>query len=134
MWKKVIGGLILLGFAWSVPQVRGRIITALEPATAVLGPVGYRLQEPMRRYRAETDIKFLIDQLRMDRNEGKPVPSNTRAFNEWMSKRRGAGDNGHDPWGRLYWLVRETGTVQVGSNGPDGERSTEDDLTRHAEI
>lgn len=134
MWKKVVGALILLGFAWSVPQVRARIIRALDPAAELLGPVGYRLQEPMRRYRAETDIKFLVDQLQMDRNEGKAIPTNTRGFNDWMSERRGAGDGGRDPWGQYYWMVRDAGVVRVGSNGPDGERGTEDDLTRRADL
>lgn len=134
MWKKAIGGLILVGFAWSVPQVRHRIIVTLEPATAFLGPIGDWMQEPMRKYKAETDIKFLIDQLRMDRNEGRQLPTNTKAFNDWMLKRRGAGDKGRDPWGGYYWMVRQTGVVEIGSNGPDGERDTADDLSRRAEL
>lgn len=134
MWKKLLIGLVALGFAWSVPQVRARIVTALAPATSLLGPLGHRMQEPMRRYQAETDIKFLVEQLQMEKNEGRPLPSNVRAFNEWMGRRQGAGDKGRDPWGNLYWMDRTTQGVEVGSNGPDGTRRTEDDLARRAEL
>lgn len=134
MWKKILIGLVALGFAWSVPQVRARIATALAPATGLLGPVGYRMQEPMRKYQAETDIKFLVDQLRMERNEGRQLPRDTRAFNEWMARKPGAGDKGRDPWGNLYWMDRGVGGVQVGSSGPDGTKKTPDDLMRAAEL
>lgn len=132
MWKKAIIVLIALGFAWSLPEVRGRITKAAAPALGVLGPVGHRMQAPMRRYQADTDIKFLVDQLLMERNEGRQLPANTKAFNEWMARRAGAGDKGRDPWGNLYWMDRTTGGVQIGSSGPDGARKTEDDLTRQA--
>lgn len=130
MVKKIIIVLVVFGFAWSLPAGRARISRALSPALGLLGPVGYRMQEPMRKYRAETDVKFLVDQLQMHRTEGRQVPNSDRAFTDWMSSRKGAGEKGRDPWGNLYWLKRGEGAVTVGSSGPDGERNTPDDIHR----
>lgn len=134
MWKKGLVVLVAMGFAWSVPSVRGRIATAAAPALSLLGPVGSRMQEPMRRYQADTDLKFLVDQLKMASNEGRPLPTTGKPFTEWMSRKPGAGERGKDPWGNYYWMERSTGVVLVGSNGKDGARDTEDDLTRRGEL
>lgn len=135
MWKKILVGLVALGFAWSIPDVRVRVATWLAPAIGLLGPVGYRMQEPLRKYKAETDIKFLVDQLHLDREEGRQLPRDTRTFTEWMLRRKGAGDKGRDPWGNLYWMERGApGSTRIGSNGPDGTKKTTDDLFRIANM
>lgn len=130
MFKKLIVGIVLLGFAWSYPPFRTKVAHAAGPALDLLGPVGYKLQEPMRKYRAETDVKFLVDQLRMERTEGRALPSAGQSFNDWMLKRKGAGERGRDPWGNFYWLLRNDNTVTVVSSGPDGEKNTSDDIRR----
>ena len=134
MFKKIVIGVVLLGFAWSVPEVRARTATAVAPALGVLGPVGDRMQEPMRDYQADTDLKFLADQLEIDQTYGRPLPSAGPAFTEWMLKRKGAGDRGKDPWGNLYWMDRSGGSIQLGSNGRDGTRGTADDRTKVATL
>jgi hypothetical protein len=134
MLKKIVILVVALGFAWSVPSVRARVATALAPAFSLLGPVGYRMQQPMRKYQAETDLKFIDDQLQMAKTEGRPLPSSGKSFNEWLSVRRGAGDRGKDPWGNLYWMIGKSGSMTLGSNGPDGTANTEDDITRNAAI
>ena len=134
MIKKIIIGAVLLGFAWSLPPVRARVAIALAPAFDRLGPVGDWLKQPMLEYRAETDVKFLIDQLQMERTEGRTLPTNTRAFNDWMGRRAGAGERGKDPWGNLYWMKKSGGATTVGSNGPDGIVNTSDDIRRSAAL
>jgi hypothetical protein len=134
MIKKIIIGLVLLGFAWSLPSVRERTALALAPALPFLGPVGERLQRPMLEYRAETDVKFIVDQLHMERTEGRALPKDTRAFNEWMGRKGGAGDRGKDPWGNLYWMKKSGGSTMIGSNGADGVENTADDIRRSAAL
>lgn len=134
MLKKIVIAVVALGFAWSVPSFRGRVTTFLAPALDVLGPVGYRMQEPMREYKADTDLKFLADQLQIDQTYGRPLPSGGQAFSDWMLKRKGAGDRGKDPWGNLYWMDRSGGGILLGSNGRDGERGTPDDQTKLATL
>jgi hypothetical protein len=130
MFKKMVVLIVLLGFAWSYPPLRAKVAHAASPALELLGPVGYRMQQPMRKYQAETDVKFLVDQLQMARTEGRSLPSPGTSFNEWMLKRKGAGDRGRDPWGNHYWLLRSESAYTVVSSGPDGEKNTPDDIRR----
>jgi hypothetical protein len=134
MVKKFIIVAVLLGFAWSLPPVRQRVGTTLAPALGFLGPVGERLKQPMLEYQAETDVKFIVDLLQMDRTEGRALPNNTRAFNEWLGRKRGAGDRGKDPWGNLYWMKKSGAATTIGSNGPDGVENTSDDIKRLAAL
>ena len=130
MIKKVIIVLVFLGFAWSLPLARAKMVGAMQPGLALLGPVGVKLKQPMLKHQADADLKFLLEQLQIDRTEGRAQPGNTRAFNEWMYARQGAGERGRDPWGNLYWMKRGEGAVTVGSNGPDGTHNTRDDIRR----
>ncbi len=132
MWKKIIIGVVALGFAWSWAPTRARMSTALSPVFGMMGPVGYKMQEPMRRWRADNDLKFLVEQLQMDKTEGKQVPGNAKAFTDWMARKPGAGNRGKDPWGQLYWMKKSGDAVTVGSSGPDGAKDTPDDLRRSA--
>jgi hypothetical protein len=130
MWKKIIVLLVIMGFAWSYPPFRAKAMTAMSPAFATLGPVGHRLSEPTRVWKAENDIKFITQQLQLDKTEGKRLPPSAREFEAWLKKRPSAGDHGNDPWGQTYWLTPGTGTITVGSNGPDGKKTTKDDVIK----
>jgi hypothetical protein len=88
----------------------------------------------MLEYRAETDVKFIISQMQMERTEGRTLPNNTRAFNDWMSRKGGAGQRGKDPWGNFYWMKKSGGATTIGSNGPDGTVNTTDDIMKSAAL
>jgi hypothetical protein len=130
MWKKIIIALVALGFAWSYPPFRARIMTAIAPAFVMLGPVGHKLSEPTRVWKADSDITFILQQLQIDKTEGKKMPPSQAEFEIWMKKRRSAGDKGKDPWGEMYWLKPGNGSITVGSNGPDTTKTTKDDVTK----
>jgi hypothetical protein len=129
MWKKVLVALVLLGFAWSVPSFRQRIASGVEPALARLGPVGEQIMRPAQRWRASSDVAFLVKQMEALKLEGRPIPTTQQAFEQFAAHRTGES-NGLDPWGRPYWMRRTTGFLTVGSDGPDGERNTADDIRK----
>lgn len=129
MWKNGLIVLVLLGFAWSYPPSRRSMTNALAPALERLGPAGDWMMEPTRRYDARNEIEFIVDQIGMARTEGRPLPT-ARSFQQWLQQRVTTKRGGKDPWGEPYYLVVVSGTLSVGSTGPDGARNTADDLKR----
>jgi hypothetical protein len=127
MWKKLLVVAVLLGFAWSLPPSRRWITNALAPALVKLGPVGERLVEPTRRYDARNEVDFIVDIMEMNRTEGRAMPT-ARTFEKWLQQKVTTRRNGIDPWGKSYYLMRLGKTTTIGSEGPDGERSTADDI------
>lgn len=130
MIRKILVVVVVLGFAWSYPPMRQRMMLAMSPAFELLGPVGDRMAQPARRWKAESDITFIMQQFQLEKTEGRKSPATQRDFEVWMLRKQSAGDKGKDPWGQLYWLKRANNTVTVGSHGPDHEPNTADDITQ----
>jgi hypothetical protein len=125
--QKIIAFIVILAVIWAVPPVRERIATATVPALERLGPVGDVLINPMRRMSAKNKARAITRQATIDRNEGRPAPE-PQSFRSWITRRM-PDETGLDPWGRPYWLDRRTGSLTVGSSGPDGIRNTADDVS-----
>ncbi len=61
---------------------------------------------------------------------GQSIPSE-RSFEAWMRKnmvKRGGGDPLNDPFGGVFYMVESQGTLYLGTNGPDTEPNTDDDI------
>jgi hypothetical protein len=125
--RKVLIIIVILAIAWAIPGVRGRIGVALLPLSERLGPVGDYISTPARRFSAKNDQTNIARIITTDFEEGRPVPD-ARTFQAWL-KRRAPQMDASDPWGNAYWLVRARGTLTIGSNGVDGRRDTDDDVT-----
>lgn len=130
--KKIIILVLALALIWAIPGMRQRIGIAALPLLERLGPVGERAANPVRGVKARNDARFFLRMLKDDRTEGRALPDG-RNFEEWM-RRRTPQESGIDPWGKPYWLRREGSTYIVGSDGADGVRDTEDDVTQAATI
>lgn len=104
--------LVALGVAMAVPSSRARLV---EEATPVLDEFKIRLV-PRR-------LEVMADQLEARIGRGESFPAN---FDGWL--RRSYSGVPEDPWGQTYWLQVGRRTFTVGSNGPDGEAGTEDDI------
>lgn len=130
MIRKMLVVIVLLGFAWSYPPLRQRMVLAMAPAFELLGPVGDRVAQPARRWKAESDITFIMQQFQLEKTEGRASPKGQREFETWMARKQSAGDKGRDPWGQYYWMKRADKAVTVGSHGPDMEPNTPDDITQ----
>lgn len=126
--KKIIFIIVALAVAWSIPGVRNRIGVVMLPALERLGPVGEKLANPARAFKARNDLAFFLRIMADDRTEARPLPEE-RTFRQWVRQRMPEED-GIDPWGNPYWLRRRGGTFTVGSDGPDGVRDTRDDETQ----
>jgi hypothetical protein len=130
--KKAVFIVLALAIIWAIPGARNRIGVALLPVFERLGPVGEAAANPVRAFQARNDLSFILRILQDERTEGRQLPDE-RTFPDWI-RRRMPQESGLDPWGNAYWL-RRTGNVYVaGSNGPDGERDTEDDVVQQATI
>lgn len=126
--KKFILFVLILAIVWAIPDVRNRIGAASVPLLSRLGPVGERIADPFREVRARNEMKFFLRILGDDRSEGRQLPDE-RAFSQWV-RRRMPEETGIDPWGNPYWLRRGPRTFIIGSNGADGQRDTNDDVTQ----
>jgi hypothetical protein len=130
MLKTVLMILVVLGFAWGYPPTRARMLHAAEPVLVRLGPLGKRIALPVQRYSTGQELEFILNQILLARTEGKETPD-PKTFQRWLSKRVLTKNNGSDPWGHSYYLVRSNGgTLVVGSVGPDGQSGTADDLNK----
>jgi hypothetical protein len=128
--KKIIFLILALAIAWAIPGVRNRIGVAVLPVLERLGPIGERLGNPARAFKARNQLAFFLRIINDDRTEARPVPEE-RTFTQWIRGRMPEED-GIDPWGNPYWLRRRGNTFTVGTNGPDGVRDTADDETQVA--
>ncbi|MGQ0563068.1 MAG: hypothetical protein ACT443_14480 [Gemmatimonadota bacterium] len=127
MLKFIVGFILLLGAAFGVPSVRARITPPLMPVLEKLGPVGAKLSDPAKKWSARNEANMLIRKLAEDYAEKKELPSALR-FQVWIKMNTKLGNQGLDPWGRAYWMVHTNHQLTVGSNGPDRERNTSDDV------
>lgn len=128
--KRILFLILALAIIWAIPGVRNRIGVAALPLLERLGPVGQKAADPFRRWKARNDQEFYLRMINDDHAEGRALPEE-RTFMDWVDRRM-PQETGLDPWDREYWLRRRGMTFTVGSNGPDGERDTADDVTHSA--
>ena len=129
MIKKLVIVAVILGFAWSIPAARQRMMQWAEPALERLGPVGERVVTPVRRYNTRNEIVFLMRALAQDYEVRRPLP-NPRTFPAWLERNTPAGREGKDGWGNPYYMRADRLGITIGSPGPDGTADTADDITR----
>jgi hypothetical protein len=125
--KKILIAVVLVALVWAVPAVRTKVVAAAVPVLERLGPVGDKLLTPSRKYATTNENIALARPSANDRTEGRTLPDD-RGINQWLTKRIYRED-GTDVWGNRFWMRIRRDSVTVGSNGPDGQRSTGDDVT-----
>ena len=113
----MIGKLILLlivalGVALAIPSTRARIT---EPVIERIN-----LEITPRR------LEMIATRLEEERGLGRPIPD-SEALGTWLL--RNTSLSAEDPWGNRYFVQQRSDGFIVGSNGPDGERGTPDDMT-----
>ena len=122
--------IVLLALAWAIPPARMRLTAFAAPVLHKLGPVGDKLLSPTRRYATQNEVTAIARMIANDQDEGRQLPEE-RTFNYWLV-RRVRSEDGIDVWGNKFWMKRTQKIVTVGSNGPDGERGTKDDVSHTA--
>ncbi|MGQ0815523.1 MAG: hypothetical protein ACT4O1_13880 [Gemmatimonadota bacterium] len=127
MLKFVAIFILIVGAAFGVPAIRARIMPPLLPVFEKLGPVGDAFANPAKKWAARNESNMLIRKLAEDYAEKKQLPSALR-FQVWIRLNTKMGSKGNDPWGRPYYMVHADRKLTVGSNGPDMERNTADDV------
>lgn len=125
--KKILAVVVLLALIWAIPPVRARVGAAALPLLERLGPVGEKLLSPSRRYATQNEVIAIARMIANDQNEGRQLPDE-RGFHEWLT-RRVYREDGVDVWGNRFWMRMRRDSVTVGSSGPDGKRTTKDDVT-----
>lgn len=105
--------VVLLGIGMAVPSTREMMV---EKATPVLDDFRARLV-PRR-------LEAMADQLEARIGRGESFPAN---WEGWLQ--RDYSGVPEDPWGNIYYLDTRRTSFTVGSNGPDGNPNTEDDIT-----
>jgi hypothetical protein len=121
--KAILIILVLLGAAWSIPEVRSR---TYEPAFKRLGPTGEKLLAPTYRAGARSQANHMFRIMSLDRDQGRPLPE-PQTFQRWIRSRLGE-EATLDPWGSPYYMERERSMITIGSPGPDRRRGTDDDI------
>jgi hypothetical protein len=129
MFKTLFILVVLMGFAWGYPPTRARMVLGLQPVLERLGPVGDAIVTPVERYSARQEVAFIVEQIRMHKNEGRELPDE-KTFQRWIDKRLSTKNRGRDPWNQPYYLLKVSGQVTVGSVGEDGARGTADDIRK----
>lgn len=130
--KKIIIALLVLALIWAIPAARLRFTSAMEPVLSALGPVGNRIANPAREFKAEDDLRDILADLRDLDMQVRARPTE-RGFSAWLGEGRGEKeDRSRDPWGNPYWIRTRDGETTIGSNGVDGKRDTQDDVTLSA--
>ena len=124
--KRFIVFIVVLAIVWAIPEARNRIGVAALPLLERLGPVGERVANPFRKWKARSESEFYLRMINDDHAEARPLPEE-RQFKEWVLRRM-PEETGVDPWGSDYWLRRRGTMFTVGSSGPDGQRDTADDV------
>jgi hypothetical protein len=99
----------------------------LRPVLHRLGPVGDVIVTPVERYSARNEVKFILEQLQLNRTEGREIPD-VATFHKWIDKRLMTKNHGMDPWNQPYFMLKVSGKLTVGSLGEDGVRGTADDI------
>lgn len=126
--KKILALIVILAAVWAIPVARQNIGAAALPLLNKLGPVGESIANPVRNFQAKNQAAFFLRILNDDVTEGRQLPD-PRRFGEWMLQRTPREEH-LDPWGNPYWMRRSgRSTVTIGSNGADGVRDTDDDVT-----
>ena len=82
--------------------------------------------QPMLIWNAEREIEVLSRSVRREQRETYQLPQ-TRQWGAWLVANF-TGDAATDPWGRTYSYQAWADSFAIRSDGPDGERRTEDDL------
>jgi hypothetical protein len=126
--RKAIIAVVILALIWAIPGARTHLVASVHPVLERLGPGAEFMIRPARREAAKKQMNSILRVVASDLNEGREVPSDSR-FQAWLTQRM-PELNGRDPWGSHYWLTRAGTELTVGSNGPDGRRGTEDDLSQ----
>jgi hypothetical protein len=129
MFKTLFILVVLMGFAWGYPPTRARMVLGLQPVLERFGPVGNAIVTPVERYSARQEVAFIVEQIRMHKNEGRELPDE-KTFQRWIDKRLSTKNQGRDPWNQPYYLLKVSGQVTVGSVGEDGARGTPDDIRK----
>jgi hypothetical protein len=126
--KVVLLIVLLIGAAFAVPSIRNRLAGPLDPVLAKLGPVGEKIRTPALRFNAHNEIQAIIGRLNEDKLQGRSVPAPNQ-FQRWVrDKMRGNIQDGKDPWGQPYYLIRARSQAIVGSAGQDMHAGTPDDI------
>lgn len=129
--KKILVLIVILAAIWAIPAARQRVGELALPLLSKLGPVGERIANPVRSFKAKNQAAFFLRILNDDLTEGRQLPD-PRRFGEWMRLRTPHEEHA-DPWGNPYWLKRQgRSTWIVGSNGADGLPDTADDVSDSA--
>jgi hypothetical protein len=124
--RMLIAVIVILAVIWAIEPARQRVTAAAVPVLEALGPVGEFALRPARRMGAKSQARQITRMITIERNENREVPD-ARSFDRWLARRM--PDDRLDPWGNVYWLDLRTNTLTVGSNGPDGVRGTDDDIS-----
>jgi hypothetical protein len=126
--RKVVILVVVLAAIWAMPGARTHVVAAAHPTLERLGPRAEFVIRPARREAAKKQMSAILRVASTEQNSGLDVPTGP-GFQDWM-RQRIPELSGRDPWGSPYWLTRTPAGMSVHSSGPDGERGTEDDLSR----
>jgi hypothetical protein len=119
--KLIIVIIVGLGAAFYFPDSRAMLLDRFSFAADPL--MEWITVQEMRRVRG--------DLARWD-DRRRAFPTN-RDLPTWMRTHYQNDDTQYDAWGNPYWLVSNTRTFSVNSNGRDGIKGTEDDLSLSAD-
>lgn len=126
--RKILFAIVVLAAIWAWPAGRTKLVHVLHPILTHLGPVSDKLETPMKKFQAKTEVKAITSGIEHAREEGKDLPD-LRTFSAWLRAHPLFDNKDMDPWGNAYYLKGNHPTLMIGSNGPDGVRGNADDIT-----
>lgn len=125
--NKIIVVVVGLALIWALPPVRERLAVAAHPVLVKLGPVGEAVIRPAQREAAKKQITSISRVVAAELETGVRPP--TGSLQNWIARHL-PELTGRDPWDNAYWAEQRGRALIIGSNGPDGQRGTLDDITQ----
>lgn len=117
MGKLLIVLIAGLGAAFYFPDSRTMLLDRFSFAS-----------DPLMEWVTVQEMRKVVGALARWDDRGKAFPDN-RELPSWLRSHFQNDDTLYDAWGNAYWLVANTRTFSLNSNGRDGLKGTEDDLS-----
>jgi hypothetical protein len=117
---------LVLGAVFGVPSLRAKVMPVVEPVLVKIG-LGDRISNPIKKRKANNEIRVLLQKLAEDIAQKRKPPS-ALGFQPWVRANTRLEKRGKDPWDKPYWLLHTKNGLTVGSSGPDQTRDTPDDV------
>ncbi len=123
MFRIILIVLVVAAIIMSIPALKSRAKTAIDPVEDKIAPHMSFATDPMKKVRTSDKESNILGMLKQDHIQGHKTPEPDE-FKQWLKDRQVEPDG----WGSTYYMFQKNDSIFIGSFGPDKIRGTPDDL------